>query len=1524
MAVMDVDAYIGKTIKGYEIQKSLGQGGFGAVYRAFQPLIKREVAIKVILPKYANQPDFVRRFEAEAQLVARLEHLHIVSLYDYWRDPTGAYLVMRFLRGGNLQSVLAKEGRWSVDTTARMLDQIATALVVAHRNNVIHRDLKPANILLDEDRNAYLSDFGVAKDIGAKAEGDEEGMVIGSPAYMSPEQIRSQPVTPRTDIYSLGIVLYETLTGRPPFVTDDYFKMINSQLQEGIPSIMQVRSDLAPEIDSIIQTATAKNPLERYESALEMANAFRRAVGRLQETTTSVANLGEVSSSDDIVITFRTTSPRLEITERVLSLDVPEPENPYKGLRAFQEADADHFFGREALITYLLERLQDQEQYRRFLAVVGPSGSGKSSVVKAGILPALRRGSLPGSENWFLLEMVPGTDPMTELETKLLSITTRPFDDLSQVLRASPRGLVTVVNRIMSDPQAELVLVIDQFEEAFTQAREGITAQFLDNLLTAVTDSSSRVRIIVTLRADFYDRPLLYPDFGAILRERTEVVLPLNAEEIEAAIVKPATRVGIVVEPDLVVALVNDVKNEPGALPLLQYALTELFERREGLQMRLGAYQKSGGVLGALARRAEDLHAEMTPAQQEAARQIFLRLVTLGEGTEDTRRRVRWSEIISMIDDDMQFVLDTLGKYRLLTFDKDPQTREPTVEVAHEALIRRWERLREWLDESRDNLRLQRRLTESTEEWLKSNREASFLASGVRLQQLEALLTGGEIALSQNEIDYIRHSITEREKAEEAERIRAARERELEQRSRQRLRVIAVISVAAALLTSVLAVAAFLSFREAEDQRDNAETQKGIAEEQRDIAKREAEVASSLALVSQAQLDLNNGNRDSAIAHGLQAAAIPDPPAQAIQILTDAAFAPGTRRVFTGHSADVDKVALNPDGSRAVSVGLDKSYRLWNVETGAEIRRFDSEVEVWDAIFSRDGMYLLVSFGDDDFSIRLLDAESGEEIRRFTGHSDVARTLAFAPDGKTFVSGSADSSLILWDVENGERLRNFTSSEQTATGEDGEETTVLTGHTDLVRDVAFSRDGTRILSSGADGAVILWDVATGAEIRRFTGHASQCRGVAFSPDGSQVVTGSDDRTIRLWDVETGAEIRRFVGHGGNVNSVAISPNGFYLLTASDDNSLRVWDLNNGDEIYRFLHTAYVSSAVFSRDGNSILSSSGDTTLRLWDLNNGAQRRNFAGHTGAVYNLDISPDQTTALSAAFDSTIILWDLASGAALKTFTGHQDVVTGAFFLPDGKRFVSAGFDLAVILWDIESGEEIRRLEGSVVAVTPDGTAILSAVDDGVDSTLVLWDAETGVEIRRFTPITGDFVDTLAFSPDGGKVLSAGVNAGLILWDVASGTEIRRLEGHDAPVIRVAFNPLMNNGGEATALSGANDNTLILWNIESGEVIQRFEGHVSAVWDVEYSPDGQRLYSASADGTIRIWDVTSGAETYRLNHETPVWTIELVGDGNTLLSGAPDASVRLWQTQPLSLQALIDWTYANRYVSTVGGNLP
>lgn len=1407
-----LDGALGESLRrNYQLGEPVGGGGFGIVYRAQQLRLERTVAVKVIRPQYADHPDFIRRFEAEAHMVARLEHPHIVPLYDYWREPGAAYLVMRFLRGGSLLALL-EQGPPPLATTLRVVEQIGAALQVAHHAGVIHRDLKPANVLLDELGNAYLADFGIAKDLARPgATRSRTGAVVGSPAYSAPEQLRAEAVTPQTDIYALGVLLHELLTGRRPTAT---------------PTPAAERHELPATLARVVQRATAKLPAERY-----------RDVGQL---------LVDLGSALDAPVQRPPAPGRQQHGG-----PTPAPEvqgNPYKGLRPFSETDAAIFFGRESLVQRLLARLSERSELARFLAIVGPSGSGKSSVVRAGLLPALRRGALPGSERWYIVDLVPGAEPLAELAAALRRVAPAGIEshDLLTLLSGHSRGLLRATRMLLPPvPEAELVVVIDQFEELFTRcADEATRSHLLESIIAATLDERSRLRIVITIRADFVDRPLQYVDFGELFRQRSELVLPMTADDLERAVVGPARWAGLAVEEGLTAMIVAELLAQPGALPLLQHALSELYTQRQGRVLTRIGYTAIGGVGGALTRSAEALFSELDAPSQATARRLLLALVSPGESDgEDTRRRLRQVELRTAgAPATVERILERFGHARLLTFDHDPQTREPTVEVAHEALLRGWPRLRDWLRASRESLQVQRRLSVVANEWIAAGRDSSFLASGARLTQFEAL-ANDDLLLEGQERAYLEASLLERE-------LQGQRERERQQRE---------------LL---------------------------IARQGQQAAQESALVAQGEALAAAAQAAVAQGNLDQARALALAAVQVPRPAPEAQAILSQAAYAPGTRRLFSGHGAAVLSVDYSADGRLVLSGSSDRTLRLWEAATGQERQRLRGlEANLSSVALSRDGRLAIA--GAMDALVHIWDLASGQELQPLRGHRGEVTSVAFSPDGDVVLSGSTDGTLRLWEVATGRELRRFS------------------GHAAGVWAATFSPDGRLVLSGSDDASIRLWDAATGAELRRFAGHATRVLTLDFSPDGRHALSGSWDETVRLWDVATGAELRRFEGYDGSVTSVAFSPDGRLIASASA-NIVHIWQASNGKEVERFReHRDEVFDLAFSPDGRFVLSGSRDGTLRQWELLDGAELRRFVGHISWIRSVAISRDGRTAVSGSWDWTLRTWDLTSGRQLQLLAGHSDGVEAVALSPDGRLVLSGSDDADLRLWDLESGQQLLRLSGHEsyvwdVAFSPDGRLALSSSED---KTLRLWDLESGQELRRFTGHTAG-VESVAFSPDGRRILSGGADATLRLWDVATGNELRQLTGHSNTVNSVAWSP-----DGSIALSGSADGTARLWDVEGGVDLQRFPKQAGPVLFVAFSPNGQSALFASSLSTLALWDTTTGRELRRFDtNGALIYSAAFSADGERILAGMTDATLRLWRID--TAEALISFVREQRYL--------
>jgi serine/threonine protein kinase len=421
---------VGQSLRGYLIQEFVQAGGFGSVYKAHQDSIYRDVAIKVIEnDQIVKNVDFIRRFEVEAQIIARLEHPHIVPVYDFWREPNSAFIVMRWLDSGSIRSRFTPNRYLDGKTVGNVISHIGSALQFVHQRGIVHRDIKPDNILVDSGNNFYLTDFGIAIEVQKSADVDVEFLRTGTPEYMSPEQILYDTVTYKSDIYAFAILIYEILTHTTPFVGDNTDAILLQHVNVAFPSVRKIRPDLPYELDAVFKRATEKSSVDRYDSVLEFVEDLLPLVGRSSFPTIALQpNIDSAITPSETMAVFDKTTET-----RILEKDELFDRNPYKGLRAFDETDAGDFFGRDAIIRLMVALLQNQLEQKRssFMAVVGASGSGKSSVVRAGMIPYLRNGGLNNSDQWFYIMMTPGSNPITTFAEKLNSISILGQDDLA-------------------------------------------------------------------------------------------------------------------------------------------------------------------------------------------------------------------------------------------------------------------------------------------------------------------------------------------------------------------------------------------------------------------------------------------------------------------------------------------------------------------------------------------------------------------------------------------------------------------------------------------------------------------------------------------------------------------------------------------------------------------------------------------------------------------------------------------------------------------------------------------------------------------------------------------------------------------------------------------------------------------------------------------------------------------------------------------------------------------------------------
>jgi WD40 repeat protein/serine/threonine protein kinase len=1442
-------------LRGYELIEEIGQGSIGVVHRGRQPHLDRDVAIKVIRSELADEPEFIRWFEAEAQLVARLEHPNIVPLYDYWREPVGAYLVMRWIRGGSLDDVLRSRAL-DLETVARLEQDLARALSFAHDLGVVHGDIKPTNVLLDEDGNAYLSDFAIATHLpGIQA---NRRHVRPTPAYLSPEQIRNERSTRRTDLYSLGLLVHQALCGGRLISETPRVVLLQKQPQEPLPPVTERRPDLSSAVDAVIARATAEDPADRFADAAEFDLAFREA---LHTDRASAVRVG-----GDL-----------------------KPNNPYKGLRPFSEADAVDFFGRDVLVDHLLARLDESVEGHRFVGLVGPSGCGKSSAVRAGLVPALRSGAKAGSDTWFFVDMMPGPYPFEELEASLLRIATNPPATLIDLFMGQA-GLVDAVERVLPPDGSELFLVIDQLEELFTHVDDEETrARFLASIASAALDPRSRVRVLVTLRADYYDRPLVYPGFGPLLASRTETVTPLTPAELELAVALPAARVGVKLEPTLVAEIVADASAGLGALPLLQYALTELFERRQNGTLTLSGYREVGGVGGALAGRAEHLYATRgTEAGKEATRQLLLRLVNIDESVEDLRRRVRRTQLESLEGDRdaMRAAIDAFTRHRLLTADRDRATREPTVEVAHEALLRCWPRLRGWIDSAREDLRSHRRLATEAAEWERSGRDTSFVLRGSRLSQFEAWSESTGIALSSAEREYLKASVIEREIERAAEKTRRERERFLERRSAKRLRALVAVLTVAALVASSLALIAMDRGRRAEQEATIARARELAAaavanldvDPERSIllAMQAVEATRSVdgSVLPEAEEALHRAVTTSRLVRSLPGGRALDWSATGVYVAVDA---DNTGRLdirspengksilsIVGPPAHINDVAFSQDGSLLAAASDDGQITVWDTKHGNLVASMTGAEPSSDPTFSRDGS-LVIGAWPQSGMVKILDVATGTVIRTLrhlpgASHTAINRratTIVVGTEGEVPCIGP---TVVRIDLRTGQRFP-FPHFDPCGSSF-----------------VTWSPDGRYIAAAGNGCKLTIWFAATGKVQSTPLGHTDCVVAADWSSDSRRLVTGSYDGTARVWEItSSGAQQRVVLPTEGNgvVSDVAFSPDQTRVITTTGRTEVaRIWDVSTSggaewaifpprgpgqqESVGTRNPRTPVGFAAFIADGHVIVQ---DRTPRLaiWDV----QKKRKVGTIGPS---PAAGDEWAFEPPRFDVT------SDGATVAISRGYGGIV-----------------------WDSATEKELYSFGRPDFDLSPSGDFL--ALHTGSSGGVRIFD-RSGHEVAFLIAPDGLGVGGIQLSPDGSRIaIAAGKQVMIVDWEEGPRDVSGLPVGARVSTIHTQSEELaFNSSGRLLATAG-DDRRPEVWDVETAELRVTFPTQPGDIYGMAFSPDGSRLATGSADGTVRLLDARSGQLLFTLPSDGhPVSRVSFSPDGSMLAVSTTDGSARIW----------------------------
>jgi WD40 repeat protein/energy-coupling factor transporter ATP-binding protein EcfA2 len=1165
---------------------------------------------------------------------------------------------------------------------------------------------------------------------------------------------------------------------------------------------------------------------------------------------------------------------------------------PYKGLDFFEEEDAELFFGRERLVEDLVSRVKES----RTVFITGPSGSGKSSLVRAGLIHALKQGAIKEfhSERWLFDTMKPGRDPLTELArvTSRLAGTTNAEDEV----RAKGLTDETIFTRwceiaLKDGRDKRVVIFIDQFEEVFTQiSKEEERSAFLGLLTHAADVENGRVILLFAMRSDFVPNCAAYPKLNALLNRQFVQIGAMQPEELVSAIAQPALRVGLRIDPDLIAQIINDMKGEPGALPLMQFALKDLFDEGQSkggmIALTLDAYLRHGGIQKSLERHADAAFAKLGSNEQELARSIFSGLIEVGRSTQDTRRTALFDELIpaDASTGDVEAIVQKLADARLITTDE--AAGKDTVTISHEKLIDAWPWLKKLVNENRDVIALQNQIAEDAKEWAEHGRDASYLYSGARLANAREQLKAKKLVLSGTANEFVQAGFS----------------RQQRERNTRILSIAGVVGlvIAGIILFSYLSVTS--SNQLAEQSRKSESTQaalantaqananaagtaKAVAEKQEHIA-RVGELAAQTIALREKQTLLS-------LLIGVEAFKAEDNSRTRAGLLDNLNANPQIIQYLHGHSDIIVGVAFSPDGKVLASGGYDNTVILWDVQNRQPI---DQPLKghtgfVQSVAFSPDGK-TLASSGDDG-TVILWDVESRQIVDQLKGHSNTIRSVAFSPDGKILASGSFDRTIILWDVESRQPIGD-----------------PLTAHSAGVYSLAFSPDGSLLASGSIDETIILWDMQSRQPIGDpLAGHSDWVKTVIFSPDGKTLASGSQDSTIILWDVSTRQTIGTpLTGHLDQVRSLAFSPDGKILASGSYDHTIILWNMQTRQRIGLPLkgHSNLVHGIAFSPDGNLLASGSDDTSIILWDMQPRLPiGQSLTGHSGGVQSVAFSPDNRLLASGSVDGSIILWDTRTRQQDgEPITGYPGRVRSIDFSPDGKMLAAGYFDGTILLWDVETRQSVSQpLRGHTLAITslafsPNGSFLASG---SPDKTIILWDVKERQPIGD--PLTGhtETVASLDFSPDGNMLASGSFDQTILLWDVQTRQTVGEpLVGHSAGVNSVSFSP----DGNMLA-SASYDNNLILWDVKSQQTIGGpLIRHTDKLLSVAFSPDGKTLASGGFDRTVILWDVRSQQPIGDpiKGHSDYVTSLVFSPDGLMLASGGVDNTVILWDLNPQS----------------------
>jgi WD40 repeat protein len=1227
---------------------------------------------------------------------------------------------------------------------------------------------------------------------------------------------------------------------------------------------------------------------------------------------------------------------------------------PYKGLRFFAEADAQYFYGREALTKQLIEVVRTSN----FLAVLGVSGSGKSSVVRAGLLHQLRLGQHLGeSRHWHICK------PFTPAQNE-----GKPLDNLAQVLVADDLSTAarlkeldgveyllqqgaTGLKRFIDDIEApRVLLVIDQFEELFTRCEASEREQFLAcilDCLPAPNASVGKLGVVVTLRADFLGKCAEqdYSGLNEYLDAHRVTVTPMTEAELSDAILLPAEAVGLEVEPELVTAMLQEVEGLV-SLPLLEYSLTVLWEQRQLNRLTLADYTRCGGVKGTLQQSADMAYAALSGAEQAVAQWIFLGLTQLGEGTEDTRKLAFKSELVTgqYSEAEVDSVLDKLVTARLVVVDSldsrgDKSVLVTVVDVAHEALIRHWGRLRGWLSASRQDLSDKREIERAARDWDGRERSKDYLLQGGKLAGAEEYVKsrGAVMPLTGLALAFVGKSVRYRQ-----------------------VKLFSLVGVVMAVILVLAGIAFYANEQRivADEQRVEAEEQRKLAEEESQRAKQErnnaklseqrageeknraiqaeikakeqTKIAKARQLAAQATMAARGSNDldgwpDLALLLAVQAVHKINNFETQSNLLRVLISKPKILSYLHGHTNNINHVAFSPDGKLIASGSLDNTIILWDVETqnpwGQPLHWENGSYFPGSARMNSVG---IVAFSPDSkllasglTTITLWNVATQRPLGQpLQGHTDTVMAIAFSPDGHILASGN-DDGIILWDVGKRQPMGY-----------------PLKGHSNATSSIAFSPDGQLLASGSYDGTVVFWDIKTHQPIGEpLKGQHEYLASLVFSPNDHILATGGDSG-ITFWDVKTRQQLGpplRGYDENENVLAVAFSPDGKLLASGSGD--ILLWNVETRQRLGAPLqgHSDFIHSLAFSPD-SKLLVSCGGNDLILWDIEETQTSigRSLKGtkHSSIV---SFSPDANflaTENDKDNKTEILIWDVKKNTPVEKPLLVKESSTSINFSADNKRLLTGSSNNTFTLFDLRTFSPInyfkyKNSDYSEVAVAFDNTGhpLIYTENDG---TIYLVDIEKKIHIGKPLHSLGKFIKQMVISPNG-KNLAVISDKTVMLWN---------LEQDNFPSFSLPIDQYINfgeyggpdlvafshDGKQIAVLVNGMDtyNILTIWNIETQTLIGKpwFAG-VNAGWTMAFSHDDKLLAIGGGyrvRGEFSVWDVTEQKPFFDSNiWDSGIWQpykiygdvingIDFSPDGKWLATAGMSAPVVLWDIDPHS----------------------